>query len=279
MHDYYRIADALDFIASNKQDQPDLKTVADHVHLSPFHFQRLFSDWAGVSPKKFLQYVSIEHAKSVLREQKGTVYDAAFDIGLSGTGRLHDLFVNIEGMTPGQYKNGGAGLSIQYSLHEGAFGNYLVASTGTGICAITFFERSAQHAINELKEAWPKAKVFEGEGAFHSQVEAFFNRKLTSPTPIKLHLKGTDFQLKVWEALLKIPETALTTYAQLAQQIDRPQAHRAVGTAVGNNPIAYLIPCHRVIRSVGEIGGYKWGNTRKTAILGWEQAQTEAVQP
>lgn len=273
MHDYYRIAEALQFIARNRESQPSLEIVAEQVHLSPYHFQRLFSDWAGVSPKKFLQYISLQHAKSVLREQAGSVYDAAFEAGLSGTGRLHDLFVNIEGMTPGQYKNGGENLTIQYSLNECQFGNYLVASTQSGICNVLFFEKSAQSAIHELRDLWPNARLIEATGPYDQAVKDFFNKSLSGDQPLRLHLKGTDFQIKVWEALLKIPESQLVTYGDIANLIKKSSAHRAVGTAIGHNPIAYIIPCHRVIKSVGKIGEYRWGANRKTAMIGWEQAQ------
>lgn len=278
MHDYYRIAEALQYISQNREHQPSLDNIAEQVHLSPYHFQRLFSDWAGVSPKKFLQYLSIEHAKSVLREQSGSVYDAAFESGLSGTGRLHDLFVNIEGMTPGQYKNGGKNLTIQYSLRECQFGNYLVASTQTGVCNILFFDKSAGPVIEELRGLWPNARLIEAKGAYDDSVSAFFNGSFSGEKSLRLHLKGTDFQLKVWEALLKIPEAALTNYAGIAQMIDRKSAYRAVGTAIGQNPIAYIIPCHRVIKSVGKIGDYRWGAQRKAAMIGWEQAQKEGKE-
>jgi len=273
MHDYYRIAEALKYISQNKAHQPSLDQVAEQVHLSPFHFQRLFSEWAGVSPKKFLQYLSIEHAKSVLREKSGSVYDAAFEAGLSGTGRLHDLFVSIEGMTPGQYKNGGENLTIQYSFHECQFGNYLVASTQTGVCNVLFFEASAATVVDELKSFWPKARLIEAEGPFDESVSDFFNGTFSTEKPLRLHLKGTDFQIKVWEALLKIPESALTDYSGIAEMIEHKKAQRAVGTAIGANPIAYIIPCHRVIKNVGKIGNYRWGAQRKEAMIGWEQAQ------
>ena len=275
MHDYYRIAEALQYISERQKAQPSLEQIAEQVHLSPYHFQRLFSEWAGVSPKKFLQYLSIENAKSVLKKQSASVYDAAFETGLSGTGRLHDLFVNIEGMTPGQYKNGGENLTIQYSLQECQFGNYLIASTQSGICNLLFFEKNAGSVIEDLNGYWPNARLIEAKGMYDQQVADFFNGSFDEKQSIRLHLKGTDFQIKVWEALLKIPEAALTNYAGLAQQIDKANARRAVGTAIGKNPIAYLIPCHRVIKSVGKIGEYRWGTTRKQAMIGWEQAKND----
>ena len=275
MHDYYRIAEALKYIGDHQQAQPKLDQVAEQIHLSPFHFQRLFSEWAGVSPKKFLQYLSLENAKKVLKDQSASVYDAAFEAGLSGTGRLHDLFVNIEGMTPGQYKNGGENLTIQYSLQECQFGNYLIASTQTGVCNLLFFDKIAGPVIEELRALWPKARLIEAQGAYDKQVDQFFKGALDHRQPIRLHLKGTDFQLKVWEALLKIPEASLTHYTGIADLIDHKNAHRAVGTAIGRNPIAFLIPCHRVIKSVGKIGEYRWGSQRKAAIIGWEQAKND----
>jgi AraC family transcriptional regulator, regulatory protein of adaptative response / methylated-DNA-[protein]-cysteine methyltransferase len=277
MHDYYRIAQALQYIKDNMQDQPGLDDIANSVHVSPYHFQRIFTDWAGVSPKKFLQYISIEHAKQVLKQQHATVYDAAFETGLSGTGRLHDLFVSIEGMTPGEYKNGGKHLSIQYSFHESRFGNYLIASTAAGICNVLFFEHSAAAIVQELQQLWPQAKLFEGENEYHKQVQQFFDEDFSQPQKIKLHLKGTPFQIKVWESLLRIPEGQLTTYTQIAQSIQQPAAQRAVGSAIGSNPIGFIIPCHRVIKSVGNIGEYRWGTTRKMAMIGWEAAHQQAA--
>ncbi|HTQ66801.1 MAG TPA: methylated-DNA--[protein]-cysteine S-methyltransferase [Puia sp.] len=277
MHDYYRIAEALEYIKENMQDQPGLDTIAGRIHLSPFHFQRLFTDWAGISPKKFLQYISVEHAKKVLKEKGNSVYDAAYDTGLSGTGRLHDLFVNIEGMTPGEYKNGGKNLSIQYSFHECRFGNYVVASTSVGICNLLFFEKSALTAEEELKSLWPNAKFFEGENHHHELVGKFFNNDFSNTEKIKLHLKGTQFQIKVWEALLRIPEGYLSSYSTVADEIERPGAQRAVGSAIGSNPVGFIIPCHRVIKSVGGIGEYRWGTARKMAMIGWEAAKAETA--
>ena len=273
MHDYYRIAEALQYIKEHMQEQPGLDEIAQHIHLSPYHFQRIFSDWAGVSPKKFLQYISIEHAKEILKQEAATVYDAAWETGLSGTGRLHDLFVTIEGMTPGEYKSGGKNLSIQYSFHESRFGNYLVASTSAGICNLLFFEQSAGAVVQELQELWPEAKLFEGENEYHTRVQQFFDQDENRPEKIKLHLRGTPFQLKVWEALLRIPEGHLTSYTKIAQSIQQPSAQRAVGSAIGANPVGFIIPCHRVIKSVGNIGDYRWGATRKMAMIGWEGAQ------
>jgi len=275
MHDYYRIAEALQYIKDHMQEQPSLEEVAGKIHLSPYHFQRIFSDWAGVSPKKFLQYLSIEHAKEILKKSDTTVYDAAWETGLSGTGRLHDLFVHIEGMTPGEYKSGGKNLSIQYSFHESRFGNYLIASTHAGICNLLFFDHSAAAVVKELQAQWPQAKLFEGENEYHGQVQRFFDSHEPRADKIKLHLRATPFQIKVWEALLRIPEGHLTSYSNIAKAIQQPQAQRAVGTAIGSNPVGFIIPCHRVIRSVGNIGEYRWGATRKMAMIGWEGVDAE----
>ena len=277
MHDYYRIAEALQYIKENMQEQPSLDAIAGKIHVSPFHFQRLFTDWAGISPKKFLQYISIEHAKKILKQDGNSVYDAAYDTGLSGTGRLHDLFVNIEGMTPGEYKNGGKNLSIQYSLHECKFGNYLVASTAVGICNLLFFEKSAASVEDELKSLWPNAKIFEGENHHHELVQKFFDNDFSQADKIKLHLRGTPFQIKVWEALLRIPEGHLSSYTTIAKTIEQPKAQRAVGSAIGSNPVGFIIPCHRVIKNLGGIGEYRWGAPRKMAMIGWEAAKVESA--
>ncbi|MDC8005173.1 methylated-DNA--[protein]-cysteine S-methyltransferase [Aureisphaera galaxeae] len=270
--DYDRIAKAITFIQDNFKKQPSLAEIADQVHLSPYHFQRTFKDWAGVSPKKFLQYLSLEHAKSILDDGTSTIMDASFETGLSGTGRLHDLFVSIEGMTPGEYKNGGRLLSIYHTVKQTPFGKAMVAATDKGICHLSFFQDEKEELIR-LKALFPMA-TFHAER--HPHIEnglAIFSKGKTSLSEIKLHLKGTEFQLKVWESLLKIPEGKLSSYGTVAAQMDSPGATRAVGTAIGKNPIAYLIPCHRVIRATGDLGQYRWGSPRKAAIVGWEAAR------
>ena len=269
---YNRIAEAISYIQQNFKQQPDLDIVAEKVHLSPYHFQRLFTDWAGVSPKKFLQYISVEHAKSILKEQQSTLFDAAIETGLSGTGRLHDLFVNIEGMTPGEFKNGGATLAINYSYAETPFGNVLVASTPKGICYMAFAE-SELDGLADLQQHFPNAEYKQMVDLLQQNALYIFTHDWKKISQIKLHLKGTAFQLKVWVALLKIPMGKLSTYGQIAGEIKKPGASRAVGTAIGSNPVAFLIPCHRVIQSTGLFGGYMWGPTRKTAIIGWEAAK------
>jgi AraC family transcriptional regulator of adaptative response/methylated-DNA-[protein]-cysteine methyltransferase len=286
---YDRIAEAIDYIRDNFQAQPNLEEVAERVHLSPYHFQRLFTDWAGVSPKKFLQYISVEHAKEVLKDQRATVYDAAFETGLSGTGRLHDLFISIEGMTPGEFRNGGADLEINYSFAESPFGALLVASTTKGICYMAFVDSEQNGAgagssrttssdepaaFADLRSRFPNARFHQLTDLIQQNALYIFSQDWHRLQEIKLHLKGTDFQLKVWETLLSIPMGGLTTYKDIAGQLGNSKASRAVGSAVGDNPVAFLIPCHRVIQSSGIIGQYHWGATRKTAIIGWEAAKS-----
>lgn len=272
MSDYERIEKAIIYLKENFREQPGLDEVARQVHVSPFHFQRMFKEWAGVSPKKFLQYISLEHAKKML-QQNSTLEDVSFETGLSGTGRLHDLFINIEGMTPGEYKNEGEQLCINYSFAVTPFGNILVASTGKGICHLAFANDLAQ-ALQQLRMKFKKASFTQITDTIQQNALFVFTQDWKNLSEIKLHLKGTAFQLKVWEALLKIPMGGLCTYAGIAQTIGNAKASRAVGTAIGNNPVAFLIPCHRVIQSTGVLGQYHWGSNRKTAIIGWEAAHT-----
>jgi len=271
---FQRVAEAIEYIQQHFKEQPSLEDIAENVHASPYHFQRIFSDWAGTSPKKFLQYISLQHAKELLK-QNATLAEAAYETGLSGTGRLHDLFINIEGMTPFEYKNGGENLNINYHFFDSSFGPVFIASTVKGICAMTFYEDKSE-ALQQLKKQFPNAAFQEKKDAFQENALSIFNEDWQHINKIKLHLKGTEFQLKVWEALLKVPLGELTTYGHLAEQLNNPKASRAVGSAVGSNPVAFLIPCHRVIQSTGKIGGYMWGPTRKTAIIGWEQAKVNA---
>ncbi|MCC6279458.1 MAG: methylated-DNA--[protein]-cysteine S-methyltransferase [Saprospiraceae bacterium] len=273
---FQRIAEAIDYLRENFTRQPELAEVAEKVHLSPYHFQRLFTEWAGTSPKKFLQYISLQHAKKMLKEEQASLFEASMETGLSGASRLHDLFVNLEGMTPGEYKNGGANLSINYSFAESPFGNILVASTSKGICHIAFADNGAE-ALQQLQQNFPKAQFRQMLDLMQQNVLYIFTHDWSKLHQIKLHLKGTDFQLKVWETLLKIPMGKLTTYGAIARHIEHPKASRAVGTAIGDNPVAFLIPCHRVIQSSGLLGGYHWGTTRKTAMIGWEAAQVFGV--
>ncbi|MDN3585101.1 methylated-DNA--[protein]-cysteine S-methyltransferase [Pedobacter aquatilis] len=269
---YSRIAEAIEYIKNNFKQQPNLDEVAEKVHLSPTHFQRLFTEWAGTSPKKFLQYISVEHAKKILKEEQSTLFQTTFDTGFSSTSRLHDLFVKIEGMSPAEYKNGGKNLSINYSFAETPFGNIIVASTTKGICYMVF-EDDEETAMTNLKVKFPNATYLQKLDLIQQNALFIFQHDWSKLSEIKLHLKGTDFQLKVWETLLKIPMAKLSTYGNIARLIGNTNASRAVGTAIGSNPVAFLIPCHRVIQSSGNIGGYMWGSTRKTAIIGWESAK------
>lgn len=271
MNDYQRIATAIEYIRANSKEQPPLDAIAAHIHLSPFHFQRLFKEWAGVSPKKFLQYISTEHARALLLKNK-TLADVSFEAGLSGTSRLHDLFVAVEAMTPGEFKNGGENLEISYIFSATVFGDVIIAATQKGICKIDFIE-NRDTAVKKLSGYWPNAVLKEKKNEHQQQVLYFFQQDWTNLSAIKLHLKGSSFQLKVWEALLKIPSGELSTYASVAHAIKKPKAFRPVGTAIGDNPVAWLIPCHRVIKSTGIIGEYHWGSVRKTSIIGWEQSR------
>ncbi|UKB81683.1 bifunctional helix-turn-helix domain-containing protein/methylated-DNA--[protein]-cysteine S-methyltransferase [Chryseobacterium sp. MEBOG07] len=270
--DYNRIAKAIEYIQSNFRLQPSLEEVAENIHLSPAHFQKIFTDWAGTSPKKFLQFISLEHAKNLLKEEKASLFDTAYETGLSSTSRLHDLFVKIEGMSPAEYKNGGKSLSIYYTFSESPFGNILVASTEKGICYMAF-EDDKETALGELEKKFPNASFIEKQDSLQKNALSIFDKDWTKLNTIKLHLKGTDFQLKVWESLLTIPMGKLSTYGSLAEKIGNPKASRAVGTAIGSNPVAFLIPCHRVIQSTGHLGGYRWGIERKQLMMGWEGSQ------
>lgn len=271
--DFSRIAKAIEYIHSNFKSQPELDEIAQKVHLSPFHFQRLFTEWAGVSPKKFLQYTTVKYAKRLLEKDQGSLFDVTFESGLSATSRLHDLFVKIEAMTPGEYKNGGASLYINYSFSETVFGTILIASTTKGICHVSFVD-DQDLSVKELQSRFPVAIFKEAEDPCHKKVIHFFTNDWSDLHQIKLHLKGSPFQLKVWEALLKIPAGEVTTYSMIARHLNNPNACRAVGSAVGSNPVAFLIPCHRVIQATGVLGGYHWGVTRKIAMIGLEGVST-----
>ena len=268
---YHKIEQAIHYLQIHFKKQPNLEEIAEKIGLSPFHFQRLFSDFAGVSPKQFIQFLSVEYAKSLLVQNKRTLFDTAHKIGLSGTGRLHDLFVHIEGMSPGEYKNGGKNLQIYYSFHQTLFGNILAASTYRGLCYLVFVENEVQ-ALFQLKTAFPAAQFMNQIDNFQALAVNYFNPKNQNNEKLKLHLKGTEFQIKVWNALMQIPEGKLSSYSNLAKIINNPNAARAVGTAIGDNPIAYIIPCHRVIQASGIIGHYHWGSARKAIIIATEAA-------
>lgn len=268
---FNRIKKAIGFIQDNFKAQPTLAEIAAHVHISPFHFQRLFTEWAGVSPKQFLQYMSLDYAKKLLAQQH-SLLETALETGLSGTSRLHDMFINIEGMTPGEYKNGGEKLTIHYSFAESPFGTILIASTAKGICHMSFAQDKTA-GLNALQQQFPRATYQQMLDLKQQNALYIFTHDWSRLDEIKLHLKGSNFQLKVWETLLKIPTGQVATYGAIAKHLQQPTAARAVGTAVGHNPVAFLIPCHRVIQANGQWGQYHWGSDRKTAMIGWEAAQ------
>jgi len=270
---FQRIENAIGYIRDNFKEQPNLDVVAEYVNLSPYHFQRMFKEWAGVSPKKFLQYTTTAYAKNLLTNEKLSLSEASYQTGLSSSSRLHDLFIKIEGMTPAEYKHGGKNLSINYSFADSPFGEIIVASTRKGICHLAF-SQNKNLSLAELKDQFPNAKFNQYLDMIQQNALFIFSHNWKRLNEIKLHLRGTDFQLKVWETLIKIPQGKLSNYGQIANQINKPKASRAVGSAVGDNPVAYLIPCHRVIRSNGQIGEYHWGSDRKIAMIGWEVAQT-----
>lgn len=268
---YERIAEAIQYVNANFRRQPSLDDMAAAAGLSRYHFQRLFSEWVGVSPKKFVQYLSLEYAKNLLREREDSLLDVAYATGLSGPGRLHDLFVGIESMTPGEFRNGGEALRINYGFADSPFGQLIVASTPKGVCHLAFSERE-DRALECLQECFPRASYLEAADDLQRDALRVFREDWGALDTIRLHLRGSAFQIKVWECLLRIPEGRLATYADVARSIRHPAASRAVGTAVGKNPVAFLIPCHRVIQAGGRIGGYRWGSTRKSAMVAWEAA-------
>lgn len=272
--DYERIEKAILFLQDHVYDQPTLEEVAEHLHLSPYHFQRLFKRWAGISPKRFLQFLTLDYAKQLLRETRNNL-ETTYRAGLSSPSRLHDLFVSVDAVTPGEYKSHGFGLEIFFGVHDSPFGNCLVAVTERGVCGLSFLDAEGpQAAVDSLHWQWPKAVLNENLEKTEWVIRRVFEPlREDAPSPLPLLLKGTNFQIKVWEALLSIPTGSLTSYQDLARAIGKPTASRAVGSAVGANPIAYLIPCHRVIRSTGAFGNYRYGAARKKAILLWEQAR------
>ena len=274
--DYLRIEQAIQYLENHYKDQPSLEEVAASLGLSEFHFQRLFTRWAGVSPKRFLQFVTKENAKGLL-QQSENLLDATHQVGLSSLGRLHDLFVSTEAVSPGEYKSRGAGVTIRYGLHPTPFGKCLIGVTERGICHLSFVQTSEGDAIDALVADWAQASMIEDQRSTAPLVAPIFDLSQRGQRPLHLFLRGTNFQLKVWEALLNVPAGGVTTYEQVAAQIGKPNALRAVGTAVGHNPVAVLIPCHRVIRKMGEFGNYRYGPARKKALLGWEASHTQVT--
>ena len=278
-HDYRRIERAIRFIEGNVRRQPSLAEVARHAGMSEFHFQRVFSRWAGVSPKQFLQFLTAKRARNLLRESR-SVLDAAYDVGLSGGARLHDLTVKLYGMTPGEIKTTGSALTIRYGVHETPFGRCFIATTPRGVCALHFIEHAATgRHLDDLRNTWPGVTLSKDQSGTAGLIRRIFGdtaQAHASGQGLALIVRGTPFQIKVWEALLRVPAGRLVSYQDLARRIGRADASRAVGSGVGQNPVAYLIPCHRVIRSTGVIGDYRWGSARKKALLGWEAARQES---
>jgi AraC family transcriptional regulator of adaptative response/methylated-DNA-[protein]-cysteine methyltransferase len=273
--DYLRIEQAILYLEDHYREQPSLEEVAANIGLSEFHFQRLFSRWAGVSPKRFLQFLTKEGAKDLL-SQSENLLDTTHQVGLSSLGRLHDLFITTEAVTPGEFKSHGEGVTIRYGIHLTPFGKCLIGITEHGICHLGFVQTSEGDAIDTLVSEWKEATMIEDYRSTAAFVGPIFDLRYdTRIKPLNLHLRGTNFQLKVWEALLQIPAGTVTTYEGLAQRIGQPSASRAVGSAVGHNPIAVLIPCHRVIRKVGDFGNYRYGASRKKALLAREFVNTQ----
>jgi AraC family transcriptional regulator of adaptative response/methylated-DNA-[protein]-cysteine methyltransferase len=280
--DYQRVEEAIRYLEANFRRHPSLDEIAGSVHLSKYHFQRLFKRWAGISPTQFLRFLTVEYAKERLQASR-SVLDTAFDAGLSGPGRLHDLFVTLEAVTPGEYKRQGAGLHIAYGFHHSPFGQCLLATTERGICALYFGPGSDRSVVlDQLAAHWPRAQLDEDRARTQPLVDQIFGPiSAEQPQPFHLLLKGTNFQIKVWQALLAIPPGALVSYQDVAAHMDRPDSARAVGGAVARNPVAYLIPCHRVIHSTGKIHRYRWGAARKKAMVGWEASHLaqQSVSP
>ena len=271
--DYQRIAQAIEFINANAKQQPSLENIAAHLHLSPFHFQRLFSQWAGVAPKKYLQILTVDRAKQLLAQSK-PLAEVSDSVGLSGSSRLHDHFVQLEAASPGEFKAGGAGMEIRYSVIGGPFGDAFIAVTPRGICKLSFLSNNnIEQQIVDLNAQWPAAKLVNQASETTQMVEALFAGKQTINGPLSLYVKGTNFQINVWRALLQIEPGCINSYVQVAAAVGKPRAYRAVGTAIGSNQVAFFIPCHRVLQQSGQIGGYLWGETRKHAIHAWESAR------
>jgi len=270
-HDYDLVKHTLAFISENWREQPSLDTLADQAGLSPTHLQRLFTRWAGLSPKAFLQAVTLDHARGLLRDS-ASILDASYELGLSGPGRLHDLFVTHEGMSPGIYKAHGRGLNIQYGFHDCPFGRALILITSEGLAGLAFADHGKEKsALADMTARWPEATYVEDQQATAAYARRIFESERWKPDqPLKIVFIGTDFEIRVWETILRIPFGKASSYSDIACHIGKPKAARAVGSAVGKNPISFVVPCHRVLEKSGGLGGYHWGLTRKRAILGWE---------
>jgi AraC family transcriptional regulator of adaptative response/methylated-DNA-[protein]-cysteine methyltransferase len=272
--DYARIEQVIYYIEKNASRQPSLREIADYIHLSEYHLQRLFTRWVGISPKRFLQFITKEHARQLLTEST-SILETTLQTGLSSPGRLHDLFITWEAVTPGEFKLRGEGLTIMVGFYPTPFGEILLGSTDRGICSISFVMPEGRlFALKALQDDWPHANLVEKPGyAQHLVAQIFHPSSLIAVQPLHLYLCGSNFQLKVWEALLRIPSGNVVSYRDIASYLGEPNASRAVGNALAHNPVAVLIPCHRVIHSLGEFGNYHYGEARKVALLGWEMAQ------
>lgn len=271
--DYQRIARAIRFLEANFRRQPSLEEVAEAVSLSPFHFQRLFSEWAGISPKRFVQFLTADFLKQRLAAA-GSLAEAAEDAGLSAPSRLHDLFVTLEAATPQQVRSGGAGLRIGYGVHPTPFGPALLAATARGLCGLHLLDPllpDAAPALAAIRRSWPQAELMPDAALTAPLAARAFGE--AAGQPLHLLVRGTNFQVKVWEALLRVPAGQVVSYQHVARAIGQPKALQAVGSAVGANPVAVLIPCHRVIRKEGALGEYRWGSATKKALIGWEMAR------
>ncbi len=268
--DYEVVESAIRYLEQNFRAQPELSAVARHAGFSEAHFQRLFRRWAGISPKRFLQFLTAEHARELLRDSR-SVLDVSYELGLSGGGRLHDLMLSVVAATPGEVKTGGLGLRISYGFHDSPFGECLVALTERGLCNLAFvYDDNHDVLLRELHHRWPNAEIVNDEASTRNTARAIFG---DAGVQLNLFLKGTNFQIRVWEALLRVPAGRAVTYEDIAHSIGQPSAVRAVGAAIGQNPIAFLIPCHRVLRKSGVFGEYHWGSARKKALLVWESAR------
>lgn len=274
-NDYETVRKILELITENWRDQPQLEALADAVNLSTTQLQKTFTRWAGLSPKAFLQAVTLDHAKRLLEDDL-PLLDASFELGLSGPGRLHDLFVTHEAMSPGIYKAKGEGLEISYGFHSSPFGTSLIMATERGLAGLAFCDEGGETAaLEDMSSRWPKARYIEdSELTAPYAMRCFHPQNWQSDQQLRIVLIGTDFQIRVWEGLLKLPVGTATTYSNLAASIGRPEAPRAVGAAVGRNPISFVVPCHRVMGKSGDLTGYHWGITRKRAMLGWEAGIT-----
>src|ERR1700722_15396156 len=274
MNDYERIARVLRYVDENHTAQPDLATLARHIGLSQHHFHRLFTSWAGITPKDFLQCLTLAHAKEMLRQGK-SVLDAALDTGLSSPGRLHDLCISLESASPGEVKSGGERWTITIGFADSPFGRCLVGESHRGLCHLSFMDSNDKSAaLAEVKSEWPRAKLQRDDIAASKLANRIFypTTVRNSQIPLRAFVRGTPFQVRVWRALLQVQRGTLVSYGGLAAAVDQPTAARAVGSAVGQNALAYLIPCHRVIRETGVLGDYRWGKIRKRAIIAWENA-------